>query len=182
MIHDGDLGDDEKLAIQVVENALREDLRPVEQARASRSLMDARSWSTRELAAELHVAQTSVVRGAGAARAAGGRPGQRRAGRAGPVGCRRGRSAARRRASGAGRSGRRRRGSVARRGCRAVKAVRARRPAPAARPDPFELDLGDGTVVIVKWKKANRTTAVESVRKALREAQEREGGSEVDAA
>ncbi len=42
---------DELLVIQLVENALREDLKPVEQARAYRRLMDAKSWSTRELAA-----------------------------------------------------------------------------------------------------------------------------------
>ena len=53
---------DELLVIQLVENALREDLKPVEQARAYRRLMDAKSWSTRELAAELAIAQSSVVR------------------------------------------------------------------------------------------------------------------------
>jgi ParB family chromosome partitioning protein len=53
---------DERLAIQLVENALREDLRPVEQARAYRSLMDARGWTMTDLAAELSVHQTSVSR------------------------------------------------------------------------------------------------------------------------
>src|SRR3954453_12751807 len=62
VIHQGDLTDEETLAMQLVENALRTDLKPVEQARAYRRLMDARGYSTRELAAELHIAQTSVVR------------------------------------------------------------------------------------------------------------------------
>lgn len=35
------IADDELLAIQLVENALREDLKPVEQARAYRRLIDA---------------------------------------------------------------------------------------------------------------------------------------------
>ena len=48
--------------MQLVENALRTDLKPVEQARAYRRLMDAKGYSTRDLAAELHIAQTSVVR------------------------------------------------------------------------------------------------------------------------
>jgi ParB family chromosome partitioning protein len=52
----------ELLAIQLVENALREDLRPVEQARAYRTLMDQKGWSTRQLAAELAVTQPQVVR------------------------------------------------------------------------------------------------------------------------
>lgn len=50
------------LADQLVENLLREDLRPVEQAKAFRTLMDARGWSTRDLARELNIAQPSVVR------------------------------------------------------------------------------------------------------------------------
>ena len=62
VIHEGALADEEKLAMQLVENALRTDLKPVEQARAYRRLMDAKGYSTRDLAAELHIAQTSVVR------------------------------------------------------------------------------------------------------------------------
>lgn len=62
VIHEGALAEDEKLAMQLVENALRTDLKPVEQARAYRRLMDAKGYSTRDLAAELHIAQTSVVR------------------------------------------------------------------------------------------------------------------------
>lgn len=62
VIHDGELTAEERLAMQLVENALRTDLKPVEQARAYRRLIDAKGYSTRELAAELHIAQTSVVR------------------------------------------------------------------------------------------------------------------------
>ena len=62
VIHEAALTDEEKLAMQLVENALRTDLKPVEQARAYRRLIEARGYTTRELAAELHIAQTSVVR------------------------------------------------------------------------------------------------------------------------
>jgi ParB family chromosome partitioning protein len=47
---------------QVVENALREDLRPIEQAHAFRELMDANGWSARRLAEELHVSHQTVIR------------------------------------------------------------------------------------------------------------------------
>jgi len=39
----------------LVENALREDLKPVEQARAYKRLMDAHGWASRQLAAELNI-------------------------------------------------------------------------------------------------------------------------------
>jgi ParB family transcriptional regulator, chromosome partitioning protein len=47
---------------QVVENCLREDLKPVEQARAYRALMDTNGWSARKVAEELHVASSTVVK------------------------------------------------------------------------------------------------------------------------
>jgi ParB family chromosome partitioning protein len=56
------LDPEELLVVQLVENAVREDLRPVEQARAYRRLMDARGWSTRQVARELSVDQAKVVR------------------------------------------------------------------------------------------------------------------------
>jgi ParB family chromosome partitioning protein len=51
----------ELLAIQLVENALREDLKPVEQARAYRTLMTVNNWSGNQLSKELGVSQSSVV-------------------------------------------------------------------------------------------------------------------------
>jgi ParB family chromosome partitioning protein len=62
VIVEGPLSTSDLLAIQVVENALREDLKPIEQARAFRQLMDANDWSTRQLARELSLAQPQVVR------------------------------------------------------------------------------------------------------------------------
>ena len=62
VIHDAALTADERLALQLVENALRDDLKPVEQARAYKRLMEAKGWTMTELAAELGVHQTSVGR------------------------------------------------------------------------------------------------------------------------
>jgi ParB family chromosome partitioning protein len=53
---------DEILEDQLVENCLRTDLRPVEQARAFRALIDRRGWSYRQLAERLHIAPASVAR------------------------------------------------------------------------------------------------------------------------
>ena len=52
----------EILEDQLVENCLREDLKPVEQARAFRALIDRRGWSYRQLSEHLHVAPASVAR------------------------------------------------------------------------------------------------------------------------
>jgi ParB family chromosome partitioning protein len=53
---------DDILEDQLVENCLRQDLRPVEQARAFRTLLDRRGWSYRRLAEALHIAPASVAR------------------------------------------------------------------------------------------------------------------------
>src|SRR3954454_2459674 len=52
----------ELLALQLVENLVREDLKPIEQARAFRSVMESNAWSTHDVARELAVDQSSVVR------------------------------------------------------------------------------------------------------------------------
>ena len=51
----------ELLALQCVENLLREDLRPIEQAKAFRTLMDINGWSGNQLAKELGISQPAVV-------------------------------------------------------------------------------------------------------------------------
>src|SRR5262249_34726832 len=52
----------ELLALQIVENTLREDLTVLEQANASRMLMEPKGWSTRRLATDRAATQSSVVR------------------------------------------------------------------------------------------------------------------------
>ena len=57
---DNGLSPSEILQEQIVENLLREDLKPVEQARAYRQLMDLHGWTAKELAGELQVSQGAV--------------------------------------------------------------------------------------------------------------------------
>jgi ParB family chromosome partitioning protein len=47
---------------QLVENCLREDLKPVEQARAFKTLMDRRGWSYRELGEFLHISKGKIAK------------------------------------------------------------------------------------------------------------------------
>jgi len=49
-------------AQQLVENCVRKDLKPIEQAKAFRSLTDLSHWSTQRLAVELNLSKASVVR------------------------------------------------------------------------------------------------------------------------
>ena len=52
----------ELLALQLVENALREDLKPIEQARAYKALMDRNGWTATQVGRELAIDQSSVSR------------------------------------------------------------------------------------------------------------------------
>jgi ParB family chromosome partitioning protein len=173
---------DELLAIQLVENALREDLKPVEQARAYRRLMDARGWSTRELATELAIAQSSVVRALALLELPPSVQEQVEQGALGPTV-----------AYEVGKLERPedqvavaqvaveqglRRAEVA----ELANQVRARRPAPErpTKPEPVAYDLGDASVT-VRWKKPG-ASVIQVLRRALKEAQERERAGEADAA
>jgi ParB family chromosome partitioning protein len=178
VIHERTPTADERLALQLVENALREDLKPVEQARAYGKLMEARRWTMTELATELGVHQTSIGRaltllelpctvqeqveqGALApstaveiAKIPNPEEQQAVAGEAIASGLSRSEVAA------------------------VVQAVRAKRPTPQARPDPISLDLGDGMTVTIRWKKATGVTAMQLLKKALRLLQNREQGEQ----
>jgi ParB family transcriptional regulator, chromosome partitioning protein len=50
------------LEMQLIENCLREDLQPIEQARAFRTLMDRNGWSAARLAEALHLTGATVSR------------------------------------------------------------------------------------------------------------------------
>ena len=52
----------ERLAIQCIENLLRSDLRPVEEARAYRQLMSVNRWNAAQLSRELSVSESKVNR------------------------------------------------------------------------------------------------------------------------
>jgi ParB family chromosome partitioning protein len=62
VIMEGPISPAELLSLQLVENLVREDLRPIEQAKAFRAVMDKNGWSTHDVARELAVDQSSVVR------------------------------------------------------------------------------------------------------------------------
>lgn len=62
VVSDAPVDAGELLALQLIENCLREDLKPIEQARAFRSLMDRNAWSGNQAARALGIAQPTVVR------------------------------------------------------------------------------------------------------------------------
>lgn len=62
VVRTGEMSDDERLSIQLVENCLREDLAPVDQARAFRRLMDSRGLTREQVAAELSINKETVGR------------------------------------------------------------------------------------------------------------------------
>ncbi len=174
VIHDDALTADERLAMQLVENALRDDLKPVEQARAYKKLMSAKGWSMTDLAAELGVHQTSISRALALLELPSTVQEQVEQGTLAPS------TAAeiakiadpdeqQAIAEEAIASGLKRAEVEA-----VVRAVRAKRPAPQARADPITLDLGDGMMVTIRWRKATGVTATQLLRKALKLLQHRE--------
>jgi len=65
VVHDGALTDESRVEMQLMENACRRDLKPVEQGAAFKRLMDLRGWSQAELAASLKIHQTTVTHALG---------------------------------------------------------------------------------------------------------------------
>src|SRR5262249_10865017 len=65
VVDDRPLKPSDLLVIQIVENALRQDLKPIEQAKAYRTLMDQKGWSIRQLADELSIDFTAVAKSLG---------------------------------------------------------------------------------------------------------------------
>jgi len=62
VIHEGPLGPGEMLALQLIENCIREDLRPVEQAKAFKILMERNGWSASELGRQLNLIPSVITR------------------------------------------------------------------------------------------------------------------------
>ena len=159
----------ETLAMQLIENALREDLKPVEQARAFRRLMDANGWSGSEVARQLAVDQSVVSRALSLLDLPALVQDQVDAG---TLAVRSAAEIARlpepelqaQVAAAAVADGLRRDEVV-----ELVRAVKAKRPTPMARPAPVVVDLGDGTVVRVTWTRANDTTAEQALRRAMKQ-------------
>jgi ParB family transcriptional regulator, chromosome partitioning protein len=61
VVIDRPLGPGELLALQCIENLIREDLKPIEEARAFRTLSTVNNWSGNQLAKELGISQSSVA-------------------------------------------------------------------------------------------------------------------------
>jgi ParB family chromosome partitioning protein len=178
VIHDGSLTETERLEIQLVENALREDLRPVEQAKAYKSLLDSRGWSTRQLAAELALHPGSISRALALLDLPSAVQHYVEVGELPPATAyeitkiddpdQQETIAATAVSEGLSRS------EVA----EFVQAVKARRRAPASRPDPVTVDVGDGLSVTVRWRKANGISLTQALKKALKLAQASERAEE----
>ena len=60
--HEGELSHSEILEQQIIENCLREDLKPLEQARAFASLMEINGWNGKQVAEALRVQPATVTR------------------------------------------------------------------------------------------------------------------------
>lgn len=182
IIQEGPLDSDERLMVQLVENALREDLKPVEQARAYRALMDARGWSGRQLAEELHIGQASVVRALALLELPEEVQEQVDHGRLAPsVAYEIGKLPEPEQQSEVARTvvaeglNRSEVGQV-------VRSIKARRPTPEPKPEPLTLDLGGGLSVTIRWKTASTITATQALRKALKLAQDRDRAGDGEAA
>jgi ParB family chromosome partitioning protein len=173
IVSEGPMDPAELLSVQLIENALREDLKPIEQAKAFRSLMERNGWSARQVARELSYPQSSVAKvlellempepvqemvesGKLAVHTAyelRDAPPEVQVAVADQAV-----------AEGLTRS------EVA----EVVQAVKARRPVPRPRPDPVTIDLGDGLTVTVRWRKPSDISTTQALRKALKAAQEQE--------
>jgi ParB family chromosome partitioning protein len=159
---------------QLVENALREGLKPVEQATAFRKLMDGLGLTQQQLAAKLQISQTTVSQSLSLLDLAGPVQASVDSGELAP-------SVAyqiskvedpgdQAEVAKAASSEKLTRSEVV----ELVQAVRAKRPAPAARPEPATFDVGDGVTITVRWKKSCPVGALQALKRAVKLAQARE--------
>jgi ParB family transcriptional regulator, chromosome partitioning protein len=170
VVVDGEMAEAEILHDQLVENCIRADLQPIEQAEAFKALMDAKGWSAARLAEELHVRDSTVFKALALLELPGEVRERVAAGEIKPATAYE-LSQLERQQDQVAMAER----VVAEKLTRdqvadVVKARKAGRGAADRRPDPVTLDLGDCQVV-VRWKKASDVTAIQALRKALRMAQ-----------
>jgi ParB family chromosome partitioning protein len=163
---------DDVLEDQLVENALRQDLRPLEQAHAFRALMERRGYSGRELAERLNLSTATVTRALALLELPESVQRSVEQGTLAPsvayeVAKLDDPTAQAEVAEAAVAHGLTR--------CEVtetVQAIKAKRRPPTARPEPVCYDLGDGLTVTVRWKKANATSAVQALHRATKMAKE----------
>ena len=161
------------LAIQLVENALREDLKPVEQAKAFRLLMDQNGWSTRQIARELSIAQPQVVRTLALLNLPEIVQDQVEQGALAPatayeIGKLEGEAEQKAMAE--------RVVSEKLTRSEAVEAVRSRKAGAKDKPAAAEFRVSDSVTVSVKYRKTDRMSVVQALRMALKQAQQEEKG------
>ena len=65
IVAEGQLSEAEILREQILENAIREDLKPTEQGKAFQALMRQEGWNGKQLAEELHISPSTVSRALG---------------------------------------------------------------------------------------------------------------------
>jgi len=61
VVHEKALSEDELLEVQLIENCVRQDLNPIEQALALKNLMEKKRWSQGDVAESLRMGRTSVL-------------------------------------------------------------------------------------------------------------------------
>jgi ParB family transcriptional regulator, chromosome partitioning protein len=171
---EGPIEPGELLAVQLIENCLREDLKPIEQAKAFKALIDRNGWTVRQVAQELAVNHSNVVRALALLELPESvqrfvEQGDLSPTTAYEVGKLADPAMQAEVAQATISEGLTRNEVV-----ELVQAVKAKRPAPATRPEPATFDLGDGIVVTVKWKKASDVGPTQALRKALKLSQARE--------
>jgi ParB family transcriptional regulator, chromosome partitioning protein len=174
VVNEKDLTPAALLADQVTENLLREDLNPMERARAFRTLMDRNGWSGNQLAKELGISQSSVVQALAPLKLPEPVQEMVEQGTMSPAAAyevsKLDDPTLQAEVAQAAVAENLKRSEVA----ELVQAVKARRPSPRPRPEPVTIDLGDGCTVTVRWKKAGDLTATQALRKALKAVQEQE--------
>ena len=62
VVHEGELNDGELYELQLIENAVRSDLSPIESAMAFKTLMEKKNYSARQMADDLKMNVTTVTR------------------------------------------------------------------------------------------------------------------------
>ena len=167
------LSRDDLLAVQLVENAVREDLRPIEQALSYRRLMEAKGWGVRQVAAELAVHHAQVVRALALLDLPEAVREQVEQGALAPATAyeiaKLPEPSMQTEMAEAAVSEGLKRSEVAER----VRAVKERRPPGSSRPEPVTIDLGDGLSVAIRWKKASPVDPIKALKLALKQLQER---------
>lgn len=157
---------------QLIENCVRADLKPIEQAHSFRALMDRRGYSGRQLAEVLNCSHASVQRALALLELPASVRDQVEQGALAPATAYEVSKVAdpmlqvevAQAAVAEGLS----RTEVS----ELVQAVKAKRPVPSTRPEPVTIDAG-GVLVTLRWKKGgNGLTAVLALKKALKILQE----------